>query len=180
MKVLNVNRKIKYSLCRGSMMKYGRAGFTIPEFLASCIVIVLIFMAVWAVYIFARTSWVEGYTTMKLERDASILMERMSRGMKGQGGIREAELIVAPVDGSSATAVSFNSIDDVVRGYYFSAGDNTVHFIEGAEDNAIASNVKYVTFSRNNNLITILISMEQDIRGKPLEIKLQTKVRIRN
>jgi len=155
-------------------------GMTMVEVLLSSVIIILVFAAIFAIYIFVQNTWQQGYAVMKLERDASIAMEKMARGIDGQNGIREAKYIDSPNDGATASTISFTGIDDVVRTFSRSVADSTLRYDEGLGQSIIAENVSSLTFSRTNNLITINLILEEIIRGKHFNVSLMTSVRLRN
>ena len=161
---------------------YARNGFSLIEILTSTVITMLVIGGALAIYIMSITAWKEGGVQTALQRQASIAMEKMVRGVEGRHGIREAS---NPVERySSNTEIRYTSgIDNVTRRFYLSSGEiwyDPDTSPGGGE--RIAENVTGLTFpvSGSSDIVIIDLNMGKQVKDKMISIDLSTQVTLRN
>ena len=165
-----------------------RKGFTIIEVLTVVVIMGLVISGVAAIYLMGITAWKEGGVQIGLQREASIAMEKMVRGVYGTDGIRQAEQIAV-----SSTSILVNFVGaGGIRSFYFSPGldndadtpeDNQLRYIdESYIDKAIIeSNVRTLTFEYlSNDTVEVDLIMERQVLDRTIKVGLVTKVGLRN
>lgn len=170
---------------------YERRGFTLVEILIAATIMVLVVGGAISIYLMAITAWKEGSVQIALQRDASLAMEKMVRGIYGRKGIREAQQISLPATGSSGTRIDFVDAEDstLTRSFYFSTGldgdastvaDNQLMSSE-TTDPIIKSNVRTLTFNHlSDDVVTINLGVQDTVRNKEINVDLSTTVKKRN
>lgn len=174
-----------------SRFDYHKKGFTITEFLAVMVIMGLIISGAIAIYIRSTTIWQEGGVQIILQRNASMVMEKMVRGVYGTNGIREANSVALY---SSNTEIRYTSgIDNQERSFYLS-GSEIIHDPNTSvsdDEFSIAENARPITtpanqggpgleFSVNNNIVTIEVGLIGKVIDKDIKIDLSTEVKLRN
>ena len=158
---------------------YARKGFTLIELLIAAAIMLLIIGGAMAIYLMSITAWKEGSVQIALQRKVSMATEKMVRGVDGTNGIREATSVGLY---SSNTEIQYKSgIDDLTRRFYLNSGkiwyDSDTS--PGGGD-CIAENVTGLTFSVSGNIVTIELSLMDEVIDKDINIDLVTKIKLRN
>lgn len=182
---------------------YERRGFTLIEILIAITIMGLVVGGAISIYLMSITAWREGSVQIALQREGSLAMEKMVRGIDpyGRKGIREAQQISLPATGSSGTRIDFVDADNPnpTRSFYFSPGsdgdpstvaDNQLRYIdENGNDTPIIENnvlmikngVPISTFDHlSAEIVTINLGMQDRVRDKDINVDLSTTVKIRN
>jgi len=158
-------------------------GFSLIEVLLAPLILVFVVGGTMVIYMMSITTWKEATTQITLQRNASITMEKMVRGVAGVGGIREAV---------SATLVNANTIRYVdntssnERSFYLSDGqvfydpDTTIANDEFSIVYDVRTNPAGLVFAINSDLITISLGLEDDVRDTVINVDLSTKIKMRN
>ena len=78
-------------------------GFTLIEILIAVAVFVVVMTVVMSIFISGLRTRAEGVTNLALEREGSVILERIMRGVYAKGGLREANsgTVTVGEDGSS-------------------------------------------------------------------------------
>ncbi len=82
-------RTVRDSVRCGAPMS-PRAGFTLIEILIAIAIFVVVMTIVMSVFIAGLRTRAEGAANMALEREGSVILEQIMRGLRGVGGLREA------------------------------------------------------------------------------------------
>lgn len=177
-------------------MKKNNSGFTLVEMLVSILISVFILGGIIVVFLTSLDTWTVGTADVRLERTASLLMEKIIRGSSGQYGLREAngnsividdgaQRITFSVDKNSTPTIT-TADDTIVRVYYDSdnnrlmcdpntsvAGDEFEISQEGV--------VEAVTFRYIGDVVNIRLLMSDDVTAseKTVEMEFQTAVYLR-
>lgn len=158
---------------------YYQRGFTIIElFLVTFIMLLAIGGAI-VIYLMLLTAWKEGGVQIALQREASIAMEKMARGIDGMNGIREAKSVTLP----NTTTIRYTSgIDSQERSFYLSGSELIYDPDTSSSDDefSIAENVRTTAFSISDNLVTIDLGLEDQVIDKAINVDLSTQVKLRN
>ena len=164
---------------------YGRKGVTPIELLLATAIVLLAVGSVTAIYIMSTTVWKEGSAQIALQREASIVMEKMLRGINGMNGIREADTVLLP----NANNIRYTSgVDSKERSFYLSSGQIMYDPNTSVASNefSIAGKVRtsppglIFTLNANENVVTISLGMEDRVRDRVINADLTSQVRLRN
>lgn len=158
-----------------------RGGYTLIEIFIALTIVLLVMGGALGIYVMAMTAWKEGGIQISLQRKASIAMEKMVRGVDGRNGIRSA----SAVSSSSASTIQYTSGQE--RSFYLS-GSEIMYDPDTSTSNdeyAIAENVTTpsgLTFSvsASGTIITINLSMQDNVMGKDINVSVSTQVKLRN
>jgi prepilin-type N-terminal cleavage/methylation domain-containing protein len=66
-------------------------GFTLVEILIAVAVFAVVMTMVTSIFVAGLRTRAEGATSLALEREGSLILERIMRGLYGKGGLREAD-----------------------------------------------------------------------------------------
>lgn len=158
-----------------------RQGFTLIELSIVMLIIVLVIGGVMFVYTMSTTAWKEGSAQIILQREGSIAMEKMVRGINGTNGIREAGSALTSV---SNTKIEYTSgIDDRERSFRLSGSEikydpNTID--PNDVELIIAEHVTGLEFTISGDIVTIELSLMDEVVDRPINVDLSTNVRLRN
>jgi hypothetical protein len=161
----------------------GKKGFTITEALLVPFILLLAVGSTMAIYITAMTMWKEASAQIVLQREGSIAMEKMVRGVSGINGIRGARANETTL--TSSTNIEYTSnIDGIERRLYLN-GNQIIYDpnTSTADDEySIAENVRTsgLTFGRNNDIIRIELGLQDNVGDRVINVNLFTKVKLRN
>lgn len=123
---------------RTALRRSGRVrGFTLVEIIVAIAVFAVAMTAVTSIFISGLRSRAEGAENMSLEREGSIILERIMRGLYGKGGLREA---------NSGTV----TVSDGGNWIQFEVDRNTVP-----------------TKTRADDITSLIYSLEGDVYYKP-------------
>jgi prepilin-type N-terminal cleavage/methylation domain-containing protein len=168
------------SRTRGKKMAMKKRGFSLIELLITITIMLFVLAGILALYLMSITTWHRGSTQIGLQRQASIVMERMVRGVDGRNGIREA----TSVSGLAvAGTIQYTSgIDGIQRSFSLTGTDITYDPDTSVAGNeyAVASDITALTFTQNASLITINMAMQDQVQGQAVDVDLSTTVRLRN
>lgn len=172
-----------------------RAGFTLIEILIAIAIFLVVMTIVMSVFIAGLRTRAEGAANMALEREGSVILERIMRGLYGAGGLREAQRDTVTV-GSSGDTVRFNvdrneyptsgTSDDTTSLIYFLSGE--VYFradVDGADAERISGaegHVESLQFTRTSDGLDIAIKLSSDlpVTDRRAFIHLTKSVSMRN
>lgn len=162
------------------------AGFTVSELLMASVVMVLVLAGIIGASRMVQTDMAERNAQVTLHQQARGAMERMVHGVYGTDGIREASSVTIP----SSTTIRYTSgIDSTERSFYLSGNEIMYDPDTSTSDNeiSIARLVKSssgLTFSMSdvsgNSIITINLSMEDQVMGDTVTLDLSTQATLRN
>ncbi len=167
-------------------------GFTLPEILIGMTIMLLVMGAALTIYNMSQVSWVEGNAQTGLQRDASISMAKMIRGINGMYGIMDAKSVNTPnaTPPNIDNTVVFTGVDNVNRSFYLSSGmlyydPNTS--TSGGET-SIIKNVSGLEFRRGNGTaqygsedrLGIKLVLQQMVKSRTMSVTLYTAVKVRN
>ena len=168
---------------------YGGGGITLIEFLITAAIMTLVISAIVIVYLMSITNWDEGSVQVVLQRNASITMEKMIRGVGGGSGIREASSVTIP----NTTTIRYTSgIDGIEKSFYLNGSEAMYDSDTSINNNefSIAENISTgggggggspgLTFALNGNMVVINLSMEEQVRDRLLSVDLSTQIKLRN
>jgi len=158
-----------------------RKGFSLMEFMIGSAIGVLIFACIMVIYIMALSSWKEGNMQVTLQREASITMEKMVRGVDGNNGVREADQVSLP---NSYTIEYTSGIDGTERSFYLSGTDIVFDpdTSVAGDEYSIANVPDGITlaFTESSDMVTIALGLQGDIKDRTITINLSTNVYLRN
>ena len=163
-------------------------GVTLVEVLVVSVIMVIILTGALTVYLMSETAWRESTARARLQRNASIIMEKMIRGAEGVYGIRNSKAINTPNVTPPAVdyEVVFTGIDNKNRKFYRSgsgSGDEIIYYDpdESPTTSTFAEDINSLTFERlTTERLRIGLSMFQTVKDKDISISLSTDVTIRN
>ena len=160
----------------------GLTGFTIIELLSATVIMALVIGGSMAIYIMSLTAWKEGGVQIALQRKASITMEKIVRGIGGLGGIREASNVELSVSNTKIEYWNTSDIGSPERSFYIS--NNEIKYDSDTSvtgtDPSIAKNVTGLTFAVSGDVVTINLSMAEQVMDNTVTINLTTLVNLRN
>ena len=175
---------------------YEREGFTLVEILIAITIMGLVVGGAISIYLMSITAWKEGSVQIALQREGSLAMEKMVRGLYGRNGIREAQSVVIP----NANTIRYTSgVDGVERSFSLDVLDidndgytdeifynpdspvingNEVFIVEKKDSRP--NLVVGLTFAVSGSIVTINLGMQDKVRGKDINVDLSTSVKLRN
>ena len=163
---------------------YKRKGFTLVELLIGMIIVGMIVAGALAIYIMSITAWKEGGVQIMLQREGSIAMEKMVRGLGGTDGIREASSVTVSGYG---TKIQYKSgVDNQTRSFEFKSGYGKIYYdpdISTASDEfSIAENVSGLIFTyiTGYGIVAINLEMKEEVLDNEINLDLATQVKLRN
>lgn len=158
---------------------YTRKGFTVIEFLIASTIMVLVTGGIMAIFLMSMNTWKEGSAQLVLQRKASMVMEKIVRGVDGENGVREAGSISIP---SSDTIRYTSGIDGTERSFYLSTSDLMYDpdTSTAADEYSIADKIDGLTFSISGSMVTINLSMQDTVRDTTIDVDFTTNVKLRN
>ncbi|MBI2870993.1 MAG: hypothetical protein HYY14_04705 [Candidatus Omnitrophica bacterium] len=89
------------------------------EILIAVVIMGLSLAAMLALYFMAQFWWQEGATRVHLQGDAYRALEKITRGVDGTGGLREARWVEVP----DAQTVKYIDVDDIEKSIYVNGSD---------------------------------------------------------
>ena len=157
-------------------------GATLVEVLVVSIIMVIILGGALTVYLMSETSWRESTVQAYLQRNASIAIEKMLRGVEGIYGIRDSKAInyYPP---STSYGVQFTGTDNTNRRFYRSesGSGSEIKYYDGSSISTLAEDINNLTFTKHGTeRLEIDLTMSQAARDKNISINLITDVTIRN
>ena len=167
-------------------------GFTIPEIMIGMSIMLIVMGAALTIYNMSQVSWTEGNAQIGIERDASIAMEKMIRGITGLYGIMDAKSVNTPnaAPPNIDNTVIFTGVDNVNRSFYLSNGElwydpNT---LTSGGESRIVKNVSGLEFRRGDGTtqygtedrLSIGLALQQMVKSKAMSVTLYTAVKVRN
>lgn len=172
---------------------YSKNGFSLVEVLLASSIAAMIIGGIVIVYFMSVSAWNEGSAQFTLQRRGSIAMEKMTRGVDGRNGIREAQEISLPATGATGTQINYvDAVNPAItRSFFISAGDdgdintpadNQIIYSEaGVDTPVVGSDVRSLSFNHSSdNAVTIELGLQDNVRGKTLNLDLRTTVKMRN
>lgn len=164
-----------------------KRGFTLPEVLVVAVIIILIIAGSFSVYLLCYSTWRNAIVWASVQRNGSIAMERLVRGMKAptenkKNGLREAKDFTI----YDSDSIKFTSgVDNKDRYFYFEDEDNTIIYDPNKsmvdDEIVVAKDVESLSFERlSNKRLRISLSLYKKIGDKPINMDLKTEVTIRN
>ncbi len=164
-------------------------GITLVEVLIASAIMVVILGGGLTVYLMSETTWQESTVQARLQRSASIVMQKMIKGVEGVYGLRDSKAITTPsypLPASSDT-VEFTGIGNISRSFYLeeNAPRDEVFYDPNTSVSgdaySIAADISSLTFERlTMERIRISLTMSQAVGDKDMSISLNTDVTIRN
>ena len=160
---------------------YEQKGLTIIEVLLGVVIMVLILGGTLAIFSISITAFEEGSAEINLQRNASIAMEKMVRGVvrvSGRDpGIREA---VSVSISSGNNRIDFTSNDGDTRAFAL-AGTELRYYPDSdlSGYSVIAEDVADLDFA-GTHVISIDLKMQNVVRDKTIGVDLSTQVKLRN
>lgn len=161
-------------------------GFTLPEVLVTGAILILVVAGTLSVYLMCYTCWREVNVAASLQREASIAMEKLIRGVKvpaedKKHGIREATSFILP----NTSSIKFTSgLDNRTRSFYLSGNEIIYYYpyiLLGDNKVIVAEGIKSLSFDTiSDRKVKISITLEKYILNKPINVSLETIVTIRN
>jgi len=170
-------------------------GFSLVELLVAIAVFAVVMTAVTAIFIGGLRTRSEGAENMTLEREGSIILERVMRGLYGKGGLREANSGTAVLGDDGASIwfeVDRNSTptktraDDITSLIYLSNGEVYYRPDTSADDVQRISlgkgHIESLQFARTATRVDISIKLVSDLPGTDRQafIHLTKSVALRN
>lgn len=167
-------------------------GFTITEIMIGMSIMLLVMGAALTIYNMSQVSWTEGNAQTGIQRDASIAMEKMIRGISGIYGIMDAKAVNTPnvTPPNIDNTIVFTGVDNVNRSFYLSNGElwydpNTS--TSGGESR-ITRNVSGLEFRRGNGTtqygsedrLGITLVLQQMVKSRLMSVTLYTAAKVRN
>ena len=159
-------------------------GFSFVELLVAVVISLLIVGGAIAIYLTCLTSWKEDSIQAFLQRQASITLEQMVRGISGNDGIREASSVNIP---NSSTIEYTSGIDSVTRSFYLVESAQIIYdpnISVSSDEYSIVDNVRTgpegVTFSENGGIVTINLGLGKQVLDKTISVDLTTQIKLRN
>ena len=182
--------KVKVGLLIGSSK-----GFTLVEILIAIAVFVVVMTAVVSIFISGLRTRVEGVANLALEREGSVVLERIVRGLYGKEGLREADASAVTINPDGDTvwfSVDRNQYptttktDDTTSLVYLLNGD--IYYkpdTSSAEVECIsgsAGNVESLQFAQTASRVAITIKLSSSLPGTTRRafIHLTKSVTMRN
>ncbi len=155
-------------------------GFTLPEILIGMTIMLIVMGAALTIYNMSQVSWTEGNAQTGLQRDASIAMAKMMRGINGNYGIMDAKANTVNVP--NVTTVVFTGVDNASRSFYLS---NKMLKYDGPTKSGyvIAKNVSGLEFSKEpypSNRLNMGLGMQQMVKSRLMSVTLYTAAKVRN
>ena len=163
----------------------GRKGVTLVEFLTATAIVILAVGSVVAVHVMSTTAWKEGNTEIALQRQASIAMEKMMRGVRGIDGIREADSVTL----ISSNVLEYTSAIDLVERSFYLSGTDLMYDPDttiASNEYSIAENLTTTppglifSLNANEDIVTIELSMSDRVRDRVINASLTGHVKLRN
>ena len=176
-----------------------KGGFSLVEIMFSMFILVLLVTAVTAVYIMAYRMQAEARAQSRLFQQACGIMERIQRGESGMFGLmkgRSDSVVIAGTGdridfmADKNTYYTQSTADDTQMSIYFDNGDgdnatfqdNTAVLDPGGGASLIelGSNVQSLQFSQSGNIVTVQLTLMEEIRGRPFRLELSRNILMRN
>ncbi len=140
------------------------------------------------IYLMANTAWQEASAQLALQRNAALSMEKMTRGIEvisttgARCGIREAEAISAPLDGSSGTRIDFTGLDSTERSFYLNEAQLMYDPDTSAsgDEYSLTGNVINLQFTRNGSIVDVTLQLQRQVRERTMDVNLSTTIKGRN
>ena len=172
-----------------------RAGFTLIEILIAIAIFVVVMTIVMSVFIAGLRTRAEGAANMALEREGSVILERIMRGLYGAGGLREARRDTVTV-GSRGDTLTFSvdrndyptlqPSDDTTSLIYLLEGEvyyrPDLEVSETARISTAEGHVESLQFTRTSDGLDIEIKLSSDlpVTDRRAFIHLTKSVTMRN
>jgi len=157
----------------------GQEGFTVVEVLIAAVIMALVITGAISIYMMSHTAWREGSTQIALQRNASLAMEKMVRGVDGRNGVREANDVTCPID----TDIRYTSgIDGIQRRFWLNGSEiwHTPDYSIDEDGDPIVKDVSNLQFTVSGDMVTINLGMQEMVTGKTIDVNLSTSVKLRN
>ncbi|MCK5450847.1 MAG: hypothetical protein KAI70_03690 [Candidatus Omnitrophica bacterium] len=159
-------------------------GVFLPEVMVASTIMILAVVALVTFYMTVQVTWIEADAQVKLQQDARLTLDMMARGQGGISGIMEGTTdTTTPVNIPNVSTIEYTSgIDSIERSFYLSGNDIFFDPDTGVvgDEVLIAGNANSLTFTLTGNVVTIVLSMQDQIRGKVFNVDLSTDVLLRN
>ncbi|PIU42159.1 MAG: hypothetical protein COS99_01720 [Candidatus Omnitrophica bacterium CG07_land_8_20_14_0_80_42_15] len=162
--------------------KSRKKAFILIELLLSAALIGIVLGGTLVIYSMAANAWQYESRRITLQRQARVAMEKMTRGLGGSNGIREANSVwIDPIFGRFyyRSGVDDN-IRSLKRGFLGFANDEIIYWELPSWPQSIATNVQNLTFTISGKIVTINLTVQDIYRGSIISVNLVTQVRMRN
>jgi prepilin-type N-terminal cleavage/methylation domain-containing protein len=170
-------------------------GFTLVEILIAIAVFVVVMAVVTTIFVSGLRARAEGVANLALERDGTLILERIARGLYGTRGLREANR-TGVVVGADASSIRF-TVDRNANPTTSKADDDTslVYLLDGKvyyRPNVAAevvecisgseSDVESLQFTPTQHGVTISVKLTMNLPGSDRKafIHLTKSVTMRN
>lgn len=155
-------------------------GFTLPEVLASVVIMIFVFFTTVALYIMLDRMWRSNFALNELTSNTGIAAEKIIRGYVRkdgvqQPGVEEAKGISQPAEGSSSNILEYKDLNDQTRNFHYSLGK-----IYTESDDVLLSNVESAVFSNMGDTVKIEINTNKNLGYKDIRLHLETNIKPRN
>jgi prepilin-type N-terminal cleavage/methylation domain-containing protein len=172
-----------------------KCGFSLIELLVAVAIFAVVMTIVTAIFLAGLRTRAEGAQNMALEREGSVILERVMRGLYGKGGLREANSGTAVLgdDGSSiwfevdrnATPTKMRTDDTssliyLLNGEVYYRPDTTAEEVQRISSGE--GHVESLQFARTASRVDITIKLASDLPGTDRKafIHLTKSVALRN
>jgi len=172
-------------------------GFTLIEVLHAGFILSFVMTALVSVMVM----------TMRMDRDSIVesllltegmnIMQRIEKGRQGRYGVmksRAASVVVAAgqnrIDFSVDTNATYtdSTADDTAMAIYYDNGDgddltyddNAVILNDGTDITTIGQNVSNLSFTFQNSIVTVNLSLTDDVEGQPVTMNVNRDIWVRN
>ena len=158
---------------------YRRNGFSILELMIAILIMGFVTTGSLYIYLMSLSSWKEGSAQIVIQREASMVMEKMVRGIDGQNGIREASSVSIT---ASDNIEYISGVDGQERSFYLSGTDIMYDpdTTAAGDEYAVAENVSGLTFSASGDIVNIDLNMSCKAGSKDMTVDIFTVVKLRN
>ena len=159
-------------------------GVFLPEVMIASTIMLFAVIVLVTFYMTAQVTWMEENTQLKLQQNARVAMDFMVRGKFGTGGIMEAKKGGVTLSGSSTIHYK-SGFDGLLRSFYQS-GDELIHSSRKGSWEKVIDKVRItpagLTFavSGGGDIVTVNLSLEDQVRSRTFNVDLSTDVLLRN
>lgn len=173
------------------------SGFTLVEVLHASFILGLIVTAMIAVSISTMRMDMNTAAESLLFSEGMKIMSRVERGDRGRYGLMKARSGSVTISNGGArvdfsvdtnTTYTDSTADDVAMSLYYDNGDgddltyrdNVIQFNDGTNLTAIGTNVETINFSQNSSVVTVALTVIQNVEGQAVRMNLSRDILTRN